>query len=77
MARIYAVPVDPQPFVSKLCWGSCGRGHVGAIMIGVMGCIPCGEEQCPHLDREMELPGADVDGSPVWLRRLLDPTDAP
>ena len=79
MTTIYLVPWTVQKFAGDICWGSCGKGQVGAIGIDVWGgtieCIPCREAECPHVEREMEWPGADVDGDSVVMRKLKEPTE--
>lgn len=82
MAKLYAVPCVPfQPFAADLCWGSCGKGIVGAIDIpmgnGGIACIACRQDDCPHLDRQMDDSMGDVNGEPVYLRKLRKPGGQP
>ncbi len=70
---LYAIPLGPQPFIPDLCWGSCGKGQVGALTFEGLECIPCRQEICPHIERQSECVG-DMDGDPVYLRVLTDPS---
>ena len=61
--------------VASLCWGSCGKGCVGAVDIQIdadhgVACIPCREVVCPHVEREVECPEMELHGDPVTLRKV-------
>ena len=74
--KLYAVSIGHQPFAADLCWGSCGKGQIGALALDGNQCIPCNEEACPHLDQEAGPVGTvdDVgEERPVYLRKLEEP----
>lgn len=61
MKRIYVIPLGPHAGVGvdvgSICWGSCGKGLMGGIDLGEYGgAIPCDEEDCPYLDKQMDAP---------------------
>jgi hypothetical protein len=57
--------------ISEWCWGSCGKGVVGAITGEGFTFVACLHADCPHLDHEMAEPCGEVLGEPVFLRKLL------
>lgn len=69
---LYAILVPVQQAqVEAWCWGNgCGKGLVGGIDLGVCAAIPCDQDVCPHVDRQMEEPWGEVDGRQVYLRKL-------
>lgn len=85
--RIYCVVMPTwdeaeSKAISELCWGSCGKGIVGAIDIQIdadrgVACIPCREATCPHVEREVECPELEVHGDQVTLRKVKIPEVSP
>ena len=80
MSKVYIVPWTIQRFAGEICWGSCGKGLIGAITIpldaGEIECIPCIEDDCPHAERTMDEPMGEVrDGDTAYLRKLKEPTN--
>lgn len=77
MSKLYLVPWTVQRFAGKICWGSCGHGIVGAVIVDIAGasieCIPCRTDECPHAERTMDEPCGYVQGEPVYLRKLKEP----
>ena len=72
---MYGVSYDThRKQISKWCWGECGHGVIGVISINNLMMIPCREEVCPHLDKQMADPVADYDGEPIYLRKLVEPS---
>jgi len=51
--KLFLVCLEIQKFAADLCWGSCGKGIVGAIKHGPAYWIPCREKKCPHVDKEL------------------------
>lgn len=78
--RLYAVPLSAHRAVGvdigPICWGSCGKGAIGAINLDNDSAIPCREAECPHLVKQMDTPMGTVPLSPggreepVYLRRI-------
>jgi hypothetical protein len=72
--KLFAVlfPVQ-QRQIEAWCWGDgCGHGVCGAIDLGMSAAIPCNQITCPHVDREMTEPCGEVQGRPVFLRKLRE-----
>ena len=70
---LYAVVFPRQQAqITAWCWGSCGHGIVGAVDLGPCAAVCCREEECPHLDKQMDMAMGAVGGEPVVLRKLLD-----
>lgn len=61
--------------ITAWCWGACGFGQIGAIDIGPTAAIICQEVECPHLDRQMDESMGEVDGRPVFMRKLKEVDD--
>jgi hypothetical protein len=67
MIRLYVIPVEAHDLVGvkvgAICWGECGKGLVGGIGLGRGdgSAIPCAEEVCPYLDRQMSEPMGTVE----------------
>jgi hypothetical protein len=68
-----AIGVD----IGGICWGSCGKGAIGAIDLGENGeAIPCCHvaAECPNLDKEMGKPFGTIEFNgreyDVILRKL-------
>jgi hypothetical protein len=78
MKKLFVVPFPIQKReIDALCWGSgCGLGIIGAIDLGVCTGVPCRVQSCPHVDREMDKAMGEVNGEPVYLRKLKAVTDA-
>lgn len=72
--KLFAVVFEMQQAqISAWCWGAgCGGGLCGAIDLGQFTAVPCRTSPCPHLDREMTEPCGEVDGEPVYLRKLAE-----
>ena len=62
--------------ISAWCWGVCGHGQIGAIDIGETYVIVCNEPLCLHLDKQTDEPLCEVDGRPLFLRKLKEVGDA-
>ena len=81
--RIYALPLHAHKAhgidVSKICWGSCGKGSIGAISLGSDEAIPCvyPAAECPAFEKEMGTPCGTVDFNgreyEIVLRKLAAP----
>ena len=74
--KIYCIlfPIQ-QKQIGEWCWGSCGNGLIGALDLGEgITAIGCHEDECPHLDRQMDEPFGSLDGRDVILRKLKDVT---
>jgi len=63
--------------IGSICWGSCGKGAIGAINLGDWGeAIPCVHPsgECPNFDKEQSRPCGTVDFNgkewDVVIRRL-------
>lgn len=76
---IYGVPFEMQRAeIGAWCWGErCGKGEAGAIVCGsdLPTLMPCAEPDCPFVDRQSDTTIGDVDGRPVYLRKLRDLAD--
>lgn len=74
MAKIYGVVLRLQePEITANCYGNgCGRGIFAALFDDDLGAlVPCAQEECPHLDKQMDEPlWKDGEGRDVYLRRL-------
>jgi hypothetical protein len=79
--RIYAISLRGHDKIgvkiANICWGSCGKGNIGAINLGEYGeAIPCSTPaaECPNLDKEMGTPVGTVELNgqeyEVVIRRL-------
>jgi len=76
MSRAFAIlfPIQ-ETQITAWCWNSaCGHGEIGAVNIGdgLPLAILCGHEDCPHLDRQMDVPMGEVDGRMIYLRKLKE-----
>ncbi len=61
--------------IEAWCWGpGCGAGQIGAIGLGdgMPECVPCNKPECPFLEKQGAQPVGDVDGRPLYLRKLRD-----
>jgi hypothetical protein len=56
--------------ISEWCWGSCGKGVIGALTFEGFTFVACRHADCPHLDREKAEPFGEVEGELVFLRKL-------
>ena len=73
MPKLYAVPFPIQEAQIKAwCWGSCGHGQVGALDLDVCLAVVCSQDECPHLDKQMDEAMGESHGADVYLRKLLD-----
>ena len=75
--KLYAVcfPVQEEQ-IAAWCWGQgCGKGHIGAIDLGVTVAVMCSESECPYVDKQLDLAVADnSEGVPVYPRKLRELT---
>jgi hypothetical protein len=77
---IYAVPLAHERKginVGAICWGTCGKGAIGGIMLGEYGAaIPCNRPaaECPHhhedIDAGMTVDPGDGTEAAVIIRLL-------
>lgn len=86
LPRMFAIALRQGPWVASVCWGTCGNGLMGGIVLGDgMGeAIPCvtPADACPHFVKEQDgEPFAVVehpafgDGNeprPIWLRKISE-----
>lgn len=74
MGKLYGVVLRLQePEITANCYGKgCGRGIFAALFDDDLGAlVPCAQEECPHLDKQMDEPlWKDGQGRDVYLRRL-------
>ncbi|HQR17706.1 MAG TPA: hypothetical protein PK948_05030 [Gemmatimonadales bacterium] len=79
--RLFAIPLGQGPWVSGVCWTSCGKGLIGGIDLGPGGAaIPCATpaSECPHFVKEQDgEPFATIDDGddparPIWLRAISE-----
>jgi hypothetical protein len=85
VTKLYALPLVAHDRVgvkvSSICWGSCGHGLIGGIVLGDLGeAIPCAQpaDRCPAFVEELPHPWGTVhDGQdperPVYLRKIREP----
>jgi len=79
MGKLFVVIFEAQKEqVERWCWGpGCGHGILGGVdLFGQATGVPCRQEACPYLDRELSESEGKVDGDDVYLRKLRDVTDA-
>ena len=74
MGKLYGVVLRLQePEITANCYGNgCGRGIFAALFDDDLGAlVPCAQEECPHLEKQMDEPlWKDGEGRDVYLRRL-------
>lgn len=59
--------------IDKHCFGTCKKIICGAMAmdgIGEMGVCRTHKENCPRFEAEMQIPIGDVNGEPVFIRKL-------
>ncbi|NQT04171.1 MAG: hypothetical protein HQ580_19250 [Planctomycetes bacterium] len=57
----------------KYCFDQCGKIIIGGLDDATLGpCFPCRQEDCPFEFKRTSEPVGDVDGIPVYIRRLID-----
>jgi len=72
---IYALAVmipEQEQIITKHCFGDCGKIIIGGVEIEGVAFAVCRTSDCPYLDRQMDEPMGDVDGSPVYVRKLKE-----
>ena len=72
MSKLFAVVLGLQrPEIEQYCFHDCGKIIVGGLDDKQLGSLlPCRQETCPFLDKEMAEPFGEVDGETVYLRKL-------
>ena len=69
---VFLLP-DQQKIIDDHCFGTCGKIIVGGIHcdgIGLLMVCRIPAKDCPQLDKEMDEPVGDVNGDPVFIRKL-------
>ena len=64
---------EQKEIISKHCFGTCGKIICGAIMsdsCGELAVCRTPKEQCPCLDKQMDESIGEVQGEPIYLRKL-------
>lgn len=62
-----------RAFAEKHCFGDCGHAIIGSIHNPEIGeILPCRQEVCPYLDSQMEVSCGEVNGEPLFLRKLKE-----
>ena len=57
----------------KYCFGECGKILVGGLDEAHLGpCYPCRQDDCPYEMKRTSVPMGEVQGEPVYVRRLID-----
>jgi len=76
MSAIYAISFEAQQQqISDWCWSHrCGNGNMGMSNFGGFYMITCDQAECPRLDKQMDVPMGELDGDPVYLRKLREAT---
>lgn len=70
---IIAIP-EQDKLITKYCFGDCGKVICAGIDGEVFGPIfPCRQKECPHLDKEIDEPIGDINGHPLFIRKLKLP----
>ena len=62
-----------KKIIKNYCFPKCGRLTIRGIDVPFTGpMFPCKvpAEECPRFDKEMDEPMGDVDGVPVFIRKL-------
>lgn len=63
-----------KAIIDAHCFGDCGRIILGGVDggddVGALLVCRTPAAECPHLDREMDEPMGDVQGDPIFLRKL-------
>lgn len=74
--KLFALPLtnNHKDLIEKYCFRKCGKVLVGGLNLDGLPCFPCKEEQCPHVDKEMNY-GKSADGKAVYLRKLRNQND--
>lgn len=72
---IYALAVgikEQEAIINEHCFGTCGKIIVGGIVLGEGQFMPCRtpKEQCPRFDKEMDEAVGEINGDPVFVRKL-------
>ena len=67
-----------RALADKHCFGDCGKAIVGSIHDPEIGeILPCRTDDCPYLDSNMPVSFGEVNGEPLFLRKLKEqPTRA-
>lgn len=71
-AIVLNIPGQMDLFSSE-CWGTCGKGIVGAVedeLVGTIGTCREPSATCPCFDKEIEEDFGEVQGEPLRLRKL-------
>lgn len=72
---VFGIP-GQQAIIDKHCFGTCGKVIVGAINAGdQIGMVfPCRTpaSKCPQFDREMDEPIGDINGDPLFIRKVKE-----
>lgn len=66
---------NQQKIIEDHCFRNCGKIIAGAIMdkkFGAIGICRTPKDQCPHFDKEMDEPFGEVNGEPVFIRKLKE-----
>jgi hypothetical protein len=69
---IWGIP-DQEKIIDAHCFKTCGKIIVGGITdkeLGALMVCRTPKDQCPHLDKEMDEPFGEVNGEPVFIRKL-------
>ena len=63
-----------KAIIDAHCFGDCGRIILGGVDggddLGLLLVCRTPAAECPHMDREMDKPIRDVQGDPIFLRKL-------
>ena len=73
MKKLFALVLGLQePEITAHCFGDCGKALLAGISDPDLGAlIPCAQEECPHLEKQMDEPLGTSDGYQIYLRRLV------
>lgn len=77
MMTIYGIVTclpDQMALWTAECWGACGKGIVGAVIVeeinGEIGVCRQTPETCPCFDKQLDFAIGDVNGDPLVIRKL-------
>jgi len=76
MKPIYGLVIsipEQHDIISKHCFKTCGKIIVGGIVdkeLGELAVCRIAKEQCPQFDRELDEPIGEVNGDPLFIRKL-------
>ena len=69
---VFLLP-DQQKIIDDHCFGTCKKIIVGGVHcegIGSLMVCRTSAKECPQFDKELDEPVGDVNGDPVFIRKL-------